>query len=220
MRHGVIDDLVSAHIPENAYAEQWDSAGLAREANEVLNLQLPIEEWAKEEGIADEEIRERIKNASDEMMAAKAARFGPDVMRHIERAVILQTLDQLWRDHISTLDHLRQVIGLRGYGQRDPLNEYKTEAFDLFQSLLGRLRQIVTGQLGRVELVHSDPGAPELPEMEASHIDPFTGMEEIEGAGPPAGADPDNPSTWGKVARNADCPCGSGKKYKHCHGKF
>jgi preprotein translocase subunit SecA len=223
MRHGVIDDLVSACIPENAYAEQWDAARLQQEADEHLNLQIPIQDWAKEEGIADEEIRERIKTASDEMMAAKAARFGPDVMRHIERAIILQTLDGLWREHISTLDHLRQVIGLRGYGQRDPLNEYKTEAFELFQALLGRLRQSVAGQLGRVELVHADPAqASELPDMEGHHEDPFTGEDDfaIEAAQLPPGVNRNDPSTWGKISRNANCPCGSGKKYKHCHGKF
>src|SRR5690606_22608252 len=129
-----------------------------------------------------DEIRERIKKASDEMMAEKTARFGADVMRHIERAIVLQTLDSLWREHISTLDHLRQVIGLRGYGQRDPLNEYKTEAFDLFQALLGRLRQLVAGQLSRVELVHADPAQTEmgeLPEMQAHHEDPFTGEDDF-----------------------------------------
>jgi preprotein translocase subunit SecA len=220
MRHGVIDDLVTARIPENAYAEQWDSAGLAQGVEEHAGLLLPIEEWAKEEGIADEEIRERIKNASDQMMAAKAARFGPDVMRHIEKAVVLQTLDGLWREHISTLDHLRQVIGLRGYGQRDPLNEYKTEAFELFQILLGRLRQVVTGQLARVELVQQSE---QLPDMEAHHLNPFTGEDEMgdgESDELPPGVDRNDPSTWGKVSRNALCPCGSGKKFKHCHGKF
>ncbi len=220
MRHGVIDDIVSARIPQNAYAEQWDSAGLAQDVEEHAGLLLPIEDWAKEEGIADEEIRERIKNASDEMMAAKAARFGPEVMRHIEKAVVLQTLDGLWREHISTLDHLRQVIGLRGYGQRDPLNEYKTEAFDLFQIMLGRLRQLVTGQLARVELVQQQE---ELPEMEAHHVNPFTGEDDVGNAEPealPPGVDRNDPSTWGKVPRNALCPCGSGKKFKHCHGKF
>jgi preprotein translocase subunit SecA len=223
MRHGIVDDMVSARIPQNAYAEQWDSAGLEKDVAEFLGVSLPIVEWAKEEGIADEEIRERIKNASDSMMAAKAARFGPDVMRHIEKALVLQTLDSLWREHISTLDHLRQVIGLRGYGQRDPLNEYKTEAFELFQALLGRLRQMVTGQLANVELVHADPATPELPEMEAHHEDPFTGEDdfEVEAAqGLPAGVDPKDPSTWGKVPRNGVCPCGSGKKFTHCHGKF
>ncbi|BCJ89717.1 protein translocase subunit SecA [Terrihabitans soli] len=222
MRHGVIDDMVSAHIPPNAYAEQWDAAGLATDVQETLGLNLPVQEWAKEEGIADEEIRERIKNASDSAMASKAARFGPDVMRHIEKALVLQTLDGLWREHLSTLDHLRQVIGLRGYGQRDPLNEYKTEAFELFQMLLGRLRKGVTGQLAHVELVQQEQAPPELPEMRPHHEDPFTGEDdfEVEASQLPAGVDPKDPSTWGRVPRNANCPCGSGKKFKHCHGKF
>ncbi len=220
MRHSIVDEIVSARIPENAYAEQWDAEGLSRDVEENFNLQLPVKDWAAEEGIADEEIRERIKNAVDEMMAAKAARFGPEVMRQIEKAVVLQTLDGLWREHLATLDHLRQVIGLRGYGQRDPLNEYKTEAFELFQALLGQLRKYVTGQLARVELVQQAPSVPELPEMEAHHLDPFTGEDEIEEAGLPPGADPNDPSTWGKVSRNAVCPCGSGKKFKHCHGRF
>lgn len=228
MRHGIVDDIVARHIPENAYAEQWDTDGLKAEVIEHLGLDLPIHEWAAEEGIADEEISERIKTASDEHMAAKVARFGPDVMRQIEKAVVLQTLDHLWREHIGTLDHLRQVIGLRGYGQRDPLNEYKTEAFELFQAMLGRLREVVSAQLSRVELVEAPPMIEEnaLPPMQAHHADPFSGEDELALASQaayagdqlPAGVDPDNPSTWGKVPRNALCPCGSGKKFKHCHG--
>ncbi|MFC5066830.1 preprotein translocase subunit SecA [Flaviflagellibacter deserti] len=229
MRHGIVDDLVSARVPENAYAEQWDIEGLKEDVERVLALDLPVSDWAQEEGIADEEIRERIKNAADEAMASKAARFGPDVMRQIEKAVVLQTLDGLWREHISTLDHLRQVIGLRGYGQRDPLNEYKTEAFELFQAMLGRLREVVTGQLSRVELVQSPPlmMEDELPPMQAHHLSPFTGQDELALAEAdqdvlvlPEGVDPNDPSTWGKVPRNAMCPCGSGKKFKHCHGRF
>jgi preprotein translocase subunit SecA len=163
-------------------------------------------------------------------MAAKAENFGPDVMRQIEKAVVLQTLDGLWREHISTLDHLRQVIGLRGYGQRDPLNEYKTEAFDIFQTMLGRLREIVTAQISRVELMPTPPLAPEddedgLPFMQAHHENPFSGEDELAYAPQPASSagsnvDPNEPSTWGNVPRNALCPCGSGKKYKHCHGSF
>ena len=229
MRHGIIDEAVSARVPENAYAEQWDAEGLSEDVDRHLNLQLPIADWAKEEGIADEEIRERIKTASDEAMARKAATFGPDVMRHIEKAVVLQTLDGLWREHLATLDHLRQVIGLRGYGQRDPLNEYKTEAFDLFQVLLGRLRELVTAQLARVELVQNQPleFEDQLPPMEAHHFSPFSGDDDLALAEAepatetlPAGVDPNDPSTWGKVPRNALCPCGSGKKFKHCHGRF
>jgi preprotein translocase subunit SecA len=220
MRHGLIDDIVARHIPENAYAEQWDIDGLKSEMAEALALDLPVHDWAAEEGIADEEIRQRIKAASDEAMAAKASRFGTDVIRQIEKAVVLQTLDGLWREHISTLDHLRQVIGLRGYGQRDPLNEYKTEAFDIFQTMLGRLREVVTAQMSRVELMPpaQDGDDDGLPFMEAHHENPFSGEDEMAFAN--AGVDPEDRSTWGEVSRNAPCPCGSGKKYKHCHGSF
>ena len=232
MRHGVIDELVSRHIPEHAYPEQWDSEGLAQDIEAHLALELPIVDWAGEEGIADEEIRERVKKAADEFAAAKAARFGPDVMRQIEKALVLQTLDQLWREHLSTLDHLRQVIGLRGYGQRDPLNEYKTEAFELFQAMLGHLHEGVTAQLARVEIVQAPPLMDEnLPPMEPHLFDPVSGEDTLAAARAgdgdgmadarwPSEVDPRDPSTWGKIPRNALCPCGSGQKFKHCHGKF
>ena len=152
MRHEVIEDLVSRHIPEKAYAEQWDVEGLKEEINIHLALDLPVEEWAAEEGIADQEIRERLIQKADTAAAARAARIGIEDMRHIEKAVLLQTLDHLWREHLIMLEHLRQVVGLRGYGQRDPLNEYKTEGFTLFESMLSKLREAVTGQLMRVEL--------------------------------------------------------------------
>jgi preprotein translocase subunit SecA len=236
MRHEVIDELVAKHIPENAYAEQWDVEGLAEGVRNFLNQDLPVVDWAKEEGIADEEVRERLKAAADTAAAAKAERFGGDIMRQIERAVLLQTLDHLWREHLATLDHLRSAIHLRGYAQRDPLNEYKSEAFTLFEALLSHLRQQVTGQLARVELVQSPPTMPsddDLPMMEAHHLDPFTGEDEMALAdaefGGVALAPPrreatarvaTDPSTWGKVGRNEACPCGSGKKFKHCHGQF
>ncbi|MFC7052142.1 preprotein translocase subunit SecA [Hansschlegelia quercus] len=234
MRHDVVEDIVSKHIPENAYPEQWDSAGLEEEVRELLNLDLPIVQWAAEEGIADEEIRARLIKAADDAAAERAERFGPEVTTQIEKAVLLQTLDHLWREHLATLDHLRQVVGLRGYAQRDPLNEYKSEAFELFQAMLGRLRETVTAQLMRVELVQSPPPLADegLPEMQASHIDPNTGENEFAfaGAAPAAiaadaalaavGVDPNDPTTWDNTPRNAACPCGSGKKFKHCHGKF
>ena len=157
MRHAVIDDLVAKHIPENAYAEQWDVAGLDEALREVLTLDLPVKDWAKEEGIADEEVRERIKRRADEWMAGKVAKWGPDVMRYVEKSILLQTLDHLWREHLVMLEHLRQVIGLRGYGQRDPLNEYKAEAFSLFEAMIAHLREAVTGQLMRVEIVQQPP---------------------------------------------------------------
>ncbi|HEY0290799.1 MAG TPA: preprotein translocase subunit SecA [Hansschlegelia sp.] len=234
MRHDVIEDIVARHIPENAYPEQWDSAGLEEEVRELLNLDLPIVAWAAEEGIADEEIRARLTKAADEAAADRAARFGPDVTAQVEKAVLLQTLDHLWREHLATLDHLRQVIGLRGYAQRDPLNEYKSEAFELFQAMLTRLRETVTAQLMRVELVPSPPPLADegLPDMQATHFDPQTGENEFAFAEEApaaatadsiyqaAGVDPNDPTTWSRTPRNASCPCGSGKKFKHCHGKF
>ena len=236
MRHSVIDDLVARHVPENAYPEQWDAAGLREEIRRVFDLDLPTDEWAKEEGIADEELLARIERQVDERMAAKAAQWGPDVARYIEKTVLLQTLDHLWREHLVMLEHLRQVIGLRGYGQRDPLNEYKAEAFDLFDAMGKSLREAVTSQLIRVELVQAPPPEQELPFMQAHHIDPTTGEDELAlaaagaetlarhgitaGAAPAPERNPNDPTTWGKVGRNEPCPCGSGKKYKHCHGKF
>ncbi|MDZ4367018.1 MAG: preprotein translocase subunit SecA, partial [Afipia sp.] len=225
MRHALVDDLVAKHVPEHAYAEQWDVAGLKEELKRVLDLDLPVDEWAKEEGIADEEMLARIEKRVDELMAAKTAQFGPDVMRYVEKSVLLQTLDHLWREHLVMLDHLRQVIGLRGYGQRDPLQEYKSEAFNLFESLIAHLREAVTAQLVRVEIVPPDE-QPELPQMEAHKLNPNTGEDDMAFAQaalapiPAAQRDPQNLATWGKIGRNEDCPCGSGKKYKHCHGKY
>ncbi|MER8426811.1 preprotein translocase subunit SecA [Mesorhizobium sp. M1403] len=235
MREGVIEEVVAKNIPENAYAEQWNVAGLKAEIAEFLNLDLPVEDWVKEEGIAEDDIRERISQAAEAAAKERAERFGPDVMTYVERSVVLQTLDHLWREHIVNLDHLRSVVGFRGYAQRDPLQEYKGEAFELFQAMLGNLRQAVTAQLMRVELVRqaADAPPPEAPDMFGSHIDGSTGEDDFEGGETavlvrqesnaivaPEDRDPKNPATWGKVGRNEACPCGSGKKYKHCHGAF
>jgi len=231
MRHQVVDELVSTHIPEHAYAEQWDGPGLKEGVTNLLNLDLPIEDWVDEEGIADEEIRERLYAESDKMMAAKTASVGTETMRQVEKAVLLQMLDHHWREHLMMLDYLRQAVGLRGYAQRDPLNEYKSEAFELFESLLQRLREDVTRQLAHVQFM-AEPPKLEEPSMEgirAHHIDPLTGEDEMATPAAPVAnrpvrnnpgvaLDPSDPSTWGKVARNDACPCGSGKKYKHCHG--
>ena len=225
MRHDFIDDIVVKHVPENVYAEQWDVAGLKEELKRVLDVDLPVEEWAKEEGIADEELLTRIEQRVDEHMAAKVAQWGPDVMRYVEKTILLQTLDHLWREHLVMLDHLRQVIGLRGYGQRDPLQEYKSEAFALYEAMTAHLREAVTAQLMRVEIVPPEEQQP-LPAMEAHKIDPNTGEDEMAFANaslvpePAVARDPNNPASWGKVGRNEDCPCGSGKKYKHCHGRY
>ncbi|KWV53085.1 preprotein translocase subunit SecA [Bradyrhizobium macuxiense] len=235
MRHAFVEDVVAKHIPEHAYAEQWDTAGLKEELKRVLDVELPVDDWAKEEGIADEELLARIEKHVDEHMAAKVAQWGPDVMRYVEKTILLQTLDHLWREHLIMLDHLRQVIGLRGYGQRDPLQEYKTEAFNLFQEMSAHLREAVTAQLMRVEIVPPEEQQPVLPAMEVHKLDPNTGEDEFSQANfahanfaqaslvpktPAEDRDPNNPASWGKIGRNEDCPCGSGKKYKHCHGRY
>ncbi|MEY9534593.1 preprotein translocase subunit SecA [Sinorhizobium fredii] len=225
MRNEVIEDVVSKRIPERAYAEQWDVAGLKADVQQYLNLDLPITDWAAEEGIAEDDILERVTTAADKAAADRAERFGPEIMQYVERSVVLQTLDHLWREHIVNLDHLRSVIGFRGYAQRDPLQEYKSEAFELFQALLVNLRQAVSAQLMRVELVRETPQEPQpLPPMQGHHIDPLTGEDDFAEAPllaiAPADRNPAEPSSWGKVARNEPCPCGSGKKYKHCHGIY
>jgi preprotein translocase subunit SecA len=236
MRHVAIDELVAKHVPENAYPEQWDTAGLKTELERVLGLDLPVDEWAKEEGIADEEILTRIDRRADEHMAAKVAMWGAETMRAVEKTVLLQTLDHLWREHLVMLEHLRQVIGLRGYGQRDPLNEYKAEAYNLFESMSQNLREQVTGYLMRIQIMEQPlEQTPDLPYMEAHHLNPDNGadygMAEAplapalaggNGFGTARAADrnPSDPTSWGKVGRNEACPCGSGKKYKHCHGRF
>jgi preprotein translocase subunit SecA len=227
-REEVVEALVARHIPEKAYAEQWDAAGLHDEVTKIFAVDLPIAEWTKEEGIADEEVRERILKAVEARAAERTANFGVDVTRYVEKAILLQTLDTNWREHIINLDHLRQYVGLRGYGQRDPLNEYKGEAFELFENLLAKLRREVVEQLMHVQIQTGEPPpemAPRpLPAMQASHIDPLTGEDEMapQAAGftriPTGPVDPNKPETWAKVQRNAPCPCGSGRKYKHCHG--
>ncbi len=248
MRHHVVEELVDKHIPEKAFAEQWDIKGLDADIQEIFAMELPVADWAEEEGIADDEIYERLIKEVDLVYAKKAVDFTPDIMRQIEKSILLQTLDHLWREHLVTLEHLRQAVGLRGYGQRDPLNEYKTEAFTLFSSLLASMRKDVTGHLFHIELA-DDPNElmdmGELPEMEAHHDtvkdggfgDFAIGDEAIDANYDPnampepsrqpvktrkasADIDPDDPSSWGKVPRNAPCPCGSGKKFKHCHGKL
>ncbi len=222
MRQETIETIVQKHIPEKAYAEQWDAEGLKQEAREVLALDLPIEEWVAEEGIAEEDILARITEASDKAAAEKAESFGPQVMAYVQRSVLLQTLDNLWREHIVNLDHLRSVVGFRGYAQRDPLQEYKSEAFELFQALLGNLRNVVTTNMSHVQIVQQ-PVEPELPSMEPHHIDSSTGLDEFSSALAPSKENqrnPEDPSSWGYVSRNEACPCGSGLKYKHCHGKL
>jgi len=224
-REEVVDSLVTRHIPEKAYAEQWDARGLHDEVHRIFGVELPVMDWTKEEGIAEEEVRSRIIQAVETRAAARVAEYGPEIMRYVEKAILLQTLDHNWREHIVNLDHLRQYVGLRGYGQRDPLNEYKSEAFELFEALLAKLRSEVIQQVMQVQIQTGAPPpalepAP-LPVMQASHIDPLTGEDEFAHARAAAAAgpvNPDNPATWNKIQRNAPCPCGSGRKFKHCHG--
>lgn len=233
MREDVISDLVERHIPEKAYAEQWDVSGLKEDVAAYLNLDLPVDEWALEEDIAEEEIRERLQKAAIEAAEERVERFGPEVMTYVEKSVLLQTLDHLWREHLVNLDHLRSVIGFRGLAQRDPLNEYKSESFEMFQAMLANLRQAVTAQMMRIEIVReaAEASPPEAPEGEGHHIDATTGEDDFGDTGvllrsvqsrnvAAEDRDPGDPSTWGKVGRNEPCPCRSGKKFKHCHGAF
>jgi preprotein translocase subunit SecA len=231
MRTEVISALVAAHIPEKAFAEQWRSAELAEAVQRILNLTLPVQDWAREEGIEEAQIEERIQRASDQYMAAKAANLGPELMRYVEKSMLLQILDQVWKEHLLALDHLRQGIGLRAYGQRDPLNEYKSEAFALFNGLLDELKERVTTMLARVEL-GPEPAAqaPAPSRTIESHPEPEGfglestgpsgyGMADTTVMSRSAAVDPNDTSTWASTPRNAACPCGSGKKFKHCHGR-
>jgi preprotein translocase subunit SecA len=230
MRYQVIDDLVAAAIPEKAYHEQWDVEGLERDCKRLLALELPIAEWAKEEGIAEAEIKGRIVAESDRKMAHKVVTYGPDVLRMAEKSLLLQILDHLWKEHLLHLDHLRQGIHLRGYGQRDPLNEYKREAFALFEAMLTNLRQTVTQVLTHLE-IRMQPQQAEMAEGAEAEPLAATGTDDLRPARPVRPARPrvaasggatamPTPGDWGKVPRNAPCPCGSGKKYKHCHGRL
>ena len=232
MRIDIIEGVVARCIPPKAYAEQWDTDLLHEEILRIVGLDLPIQDWANEEGIADEEIRERLIDAANRKMAEKAANYGPEVMRSVEKSLLLQLLDQLWKEHLLTLDHLRQGIGLRAYAQRDPLNEYKQEAFNLFEEMLDSLRERVTQVLCHVELQMGDEDqqifSQSAQEMHEGRTDPAFAQDEdalrtiprlpTTGRKASTNVDPNDPSTWGRIARNAAYPCESGKKYKHCHG--
>ena len=239
MRRDVIDALVSRAIPKAAYAEQWKTDELKGEVLRVFGLDLPVDQWAKEEGIAEEQIATRLIDATDRLFAQKAAQYGPEVWRQVEKSVLMQLFDQNWKDHLLHLDHLRQGIGLRAYGQKDPLNEYKREAFNLFSDLLTGLRESVVNVLATVQLrMEAPPMEPPPAQMQEVHEDPALAVQmaddpAFDPADPNGGAgvatlprptataavDPNDAATWGKVSRNAACPCGSGKKFKHCHGR-
>ncbi|WP_425406718.1 preprotein translocase subunit SecA [Hwanghaeella sp.] len=243
MRYEAIDDVVDRAMPKDALPDQWSIDSLHEECLRIFGLDLPVHDWAKEEGIADEEVRERIREAVDQKMAKKAVDIGPEMMRYAERGLLLQLLDHAWKDHLLNLDHLRQGIGLRAYGQRDPLNEYKSEAFELFESMLDNLRSTVTQVLSHVEIradQNQDALEPEAPkDLEESGpsdesdapamTSRSTAAQYTADTAPPGFVyheglrrwlHPNDPETWGKVSRNSLCPCGSGKKYKHCHGNL
>jgi preprotein translocase subunit SecA len=229
MRSEIIHSMVARRIPEKAFSEQWELSELADDVRRVLSMDAPVEEWGREEGTDETSLRERIENAADSMMAAKAANLGPELMRYIEKSLLLQVLDAVWKEHLLALDHLRQGIGLRAYGQKDPLNEYKSEAFALFNAMLDELKERVTTMLSRVELAPPEPAEPDFSRTIENHAEPEPMMAEYGSGGGTAllanpstrtAVDPNDPTTWAQTARNAPCPCGSGKKYKHCHGRL
>ncbi len=222
MRHQVIDDLVAEYMPPKSYADQWDTEGLYAAVIRDVGVDAPVMEWAEEEGVDDDVMRERLEEASDKFMEEKTAAFGPDAMRSIEKQLLLQTIDAKWREHLLTLEHLRSVVGFRGYAQRDPLNEYKTEGFQLFERLLDGLRVDVTQKLGQIRPMSEEEQAKliaqfrEQQQRAATQVAPS--LEKSETAA--EGFDENNPETWGNPGRNDSCPCGSGKKFKHCHGRL
>ncbi|WP_204112544.1 preprotein translocase subunit SecA [Shimia biformata] len=227
MRNEVIDDLVHEFMPPKTYADQWNTQGLYAAVIEKLGIDVPVIDWAAEEGVDDDEIAERLEKAADEAMAQKAVKFGAENMRMIEKQVLLQTIDTKWREHLLTLEHLRSVVGFRGYAQRDPLNEYKTEAFQLFEGMLDSLREDVTKTLAHIRPMTEEEQQQMLAEMQEQRAAQEAAAAPVGSDTPPAnpeaaieGFDENDPATWGDPGRNSPCPCGSGKKFKHCHGKI
>ncbi|TKW73344.1 MAG: preprotein translocase subunit SecA, partial [Staphylococcus hominis] len=235
MRWETVNALVGEACPVGTYPEQWDIGGLKTRLEEVLALDLPVADWAAEEGIEPEVIEERVRIAADEQIAAKAAELEPATWTQVEKSILLQSLDHHWKEHLATLDALRQVVHLRAYAQKTPINEYKQEAFALFERMLGAIREDVTRVIAhaRFGMQAAPPPLPELPSFMTSHVDPFTGEDNSADSDgyvtttlpplaipQPTGAEVgDDPAAWeGVVSRNAPCPCGSGRKYKHCHG--
>jgi preprotein translocase subunit SecA len=222
MRHQMIDDLIDQYMPRNTYADQWDTHGFYADVIEQLGVDVPVIAWCEEDGVDEEIIRERLTEATDKLMADKAEMFGAENMRNIEKHFLLQTIDAKWRDHLLTLEHLRSVVGFRGYAQRDPLNEYKNESFQLFEGMLDSLRADVTKQLSRIQ-PPSEQEQQRVIEMMMARQQAEAGPADVpepEQAAVNASFDEARPETWGNPARNEPCPCGSGKKFKHCHGQL
>ena len=216
MRHQVVDDLVSRFMPAKTYSDQWDTEGLQAALLEGLALEVPVSDWASEEGVDDAIIQEKLEHAVDALMAKKAVDFGPENMRVIEKQVLLETIDSKWREHLLTLEHLRSVVGFRGYAQRDPLNEYKSEAFQLFQSLLDSLREEVSQRLGHARMRSSEEQKAIMNEISRQ----IKQQKPAQSSSLEVGDfDENDQTTWGAPGRNDRCPCGSDKKFKHCHGK-
>ncbi|MEO0402047.1 MAG: preprotein translocase subunit SecA [Pseudomonadota bacterium] len=228
MRDEVVDDLIDQYMPQGSYADQWDMQGLYAATIEQLGFDAPVIAWGDEEGVDDEQIRERLIEASDTLMAEKTEAFGTENMRNIEKQLLLQAIDGKWREHLLTLEHLRSVVGFRGYAQRDPLNEYKNEAFQLFESMLDSLRTEVTQKLSQIRPLTEEERNEMLAEIAAQQPAAEPQPDVVEDAAPPAptaealarGFDENDQSTWGNPGRNEACPCGSGKKFKHCHGRL
>ena len=228
MRHQMIDDLIDQYMPPNTYADQWDSEGFYAAAIEQLGVDVPVMAWCEEDGVDDEVVRERLIEATDALMAEKTELFGEENMRNIEKHFLLQTIDAKWREHLLTLEHLRSVVGFRGYAQRDPLNEYKNESFQLFEGMLDSLRADVTQKLSRVQPPSEEEQQRMIQAMQAQQKAAEAAIADtaVEKAGGPRAANPENgfdetdQSTWGNPGRNELCPCGSGEKFKHCHGRL
>jgi preprotein translocase subunit SecA len=251
MRHQLIEDIVDAAMPPRSYPDQWDIELLSGEVKGKLGLDLPVADWAAEEGVDAEVVRERLIAETDKAMAEKAAAFGPDAMRNVEKQLLLQTIDGKWREHLLRLEHLRSVVGFRGYAQRDPLNEYKTESFQLFESLLDGLREDVTQKLATIRPLSPEEqqamvqrlieqqrrlqpagtaaavaaaagAAPAAAPAQAAPADAGAAVAVAEpvATAPREGFDETDVTTWGNPGRNDACPCGSGQKFKHCHGKL
>jgi preprotein translocase subunit SecA len=227
MRSQVIDDMVDLHMPPKSYPDAWDTDGLLQDVREKLSLNAPLADWAGEEGVDQEAIKQRLIEATGKAMENKAAAFGPETMRNIEKQILLQTIDGKWREHILRLDHLRSVVGFRGYAQRDPLNEYKTEAFQLFESMLNSLRSEVTQKLSAIRPLTEAERQAMMAQLvaqqqqQAAPAEPALALAGAEPAGNRlAGFDEADPTTWGNPGRNDPCPCGSGEKFKHCHGRL
>ena len=233
MASDIVDDLVAAYIPARAYVEQWETETLTNELYRIFGEKIPVEDWAKEEGIAEDEIGERVYNAVEKIFDNKKKQYGEEIIKDISRQLLLWTLDELWKDHLLQLDHLRQGIGLRRYAQKDPLNEYKREAFEMFSVMLGSLRETAVNRVAHMEMgKDSDGGVAifdrRIVEMHESRVDPAAQQQQerpqlqqtVITHVDPESRNPNDPSTWGKIARNEACPCGSGKKYKQCHGQL